>query len=267
MRGKNARLGSEECSMCDYSLHHVSSRPARVADKLVTMELAKSKARGFAAVGELGSKLVIHDNPPEMAVCLLPGTELAFDRKVEYERPFRLTLFGKRIFGRAYMDDKVASFRQVDTSDPYVQHDALEFPDGKILKINQLVPGQTATVLQLPVATSHNDNDHEHLEARSAARRRARLVLHRAAVGSGMTSVLIPSESTVMLLDTLRGAAVKFSMALAQSLRRLTAARSPGLETTLLADVDAGVEDGTPVTKLPQKLAEKTHETKVGSVA
>ena len=40
--------------MCDYSLHHVASRPAKVADKLVTMELAKSNVRGFAAVGELG---------------------------------------------------------------------------------------------------------------------------------------------------------------------------------------------------------------------
>ena len=74
--------------MCDYSLHHVSSRPAKVADKLVTMELAKAHVRGFAAVGELGPKLVIHDSPPEVAVCLLPGTELAFDENVQYDRPF-----------------------------------------------------------------------------------------------------------------------------------------------------------------------------------
>ena len=45
--------------MCDYSLHHVASRRAKVGDKLVTTELAKSSARGFAAVGELGPKLVI----------------------------------------------------------------------------------------------------------------------------------------------------------------------------------------------------------------
>ena len=72
--------------MCDYSLHHVSSRPAQVADKLVTMELARSKARGFAAVGELGTKLVVHDDAPQVAVCLLPGTELAFDAAVEHVR-------------------------------------------------------------------------------------------------------------------------------------------------------------------------------------
>ena len=65
--------------MCDYSLHHVASRPAKVSDKLVTTELARSSTRGFAAVGEHGAKLVIHDGPPKVAVCLLPGTELAFD--------------------------------------------------------------------------------------------------------------------------------------------------------------------------------------------
>ena len=58
--------------MCDYSLHHVASRRAKVGDKLVTTELAKSSTRGFAAVGEHGAKLVIHDGPPKVAVCLLP---------------------------------------------------------------------------------------------------------------------------------------------------------------------------------------------------
>ena len=85
--------------MCDYSLHHVSSRPAKVADKLVTMELAKAHVRGFAAVGELGPKLVIHDSPPEVAVCLLPGTELAFDENVQYERP--ISFLGLKFSGKA----------------------------------------------------------------------------------------------------------------------------------------------------------------------
>src|SRR6185312_17371973 len=42
--------------MCDYSLHGVSSRPAKIADKIVTTELAKSKTRAFAAVGECGAR-------------------------------------------------------------------------------------------------------------------------------------------------------------------------------------------------------------------
>ena len=89
--------------MCDYSLHHVSSRPAKVSDKLVTMELAKSNTRGFVAVGEHGPKLVIHDGPPKVAVCLLPGTELAFDDNVRYDHPFSL-------LGKARVDYKVARF-------------------------------------------------------------------------------------------------------------------------------------------------------------
>ena len=132
--------------MCDYSLHHVSSRPAKVADKLVTTELVKPGIRGFAAVGELGAKLVIHDTPPGVAVCLLPGTELAFDDDVEYDRAFSF-------LGKARVKHKVASFRQIELDDPHVHHDALEFPNGLVLKITQLVAGQTATVLQLPVVT------------------------------------------------------------------------------------------------------------------
>ena len=93
--------------MCDYSLHHVSSRPAKVADKLVTTELVKPGIRGFAAVGELGAKLVIHDTPPGVAVCLLPGTELAFDDDVEYDRAFSF-------LGKARVNHKVASFRQIE---------------------------------------------------------------------------------------------------------------------------------------------------------
>src|SRR5215468_646974 len=132
--------------MCDYSLHHVASRPAKVSDKLVTTELARSSTRGFAAVGERGAKLVIHDSPPKVAVCLLPGTELAFDDDVQYERAFSL-------FGRVRINHKVARFRQVNMTDPHAHHDSLEFPDGQIVKVTRLVAGQTAIVLQLPSST------------------------------------------------------------------------------------------------------------------
>jgi hypothetical protein len=106
--------------MCDYSLHLVVSRPAKVGDKLTTAKFAKSITRGFAAVGE-----------PEVAVCLLPGTEVVFKDDVQYERP--LNLFG---YGR--VNHRVARFRQVDMKDPHVHHDALEFPDGRIVKVLQL---------------------------------------------------------------------------------------------------------------------------------
>ena len=198
--------------MCDYSLHHVSSRPAKVADKLVTMKLAKSNARGFAAVGEHGAKLVIHDSPPEVAVCLLPGTELAFDDDVRYDRAFSF-------FGKARVNHKVASFRQIDVDDAHVQHDAVEFPNGQVLKLTQLVAGQTATVLQLPVATQH----HEHVETRFIARSpNSRFVLDRVSVRPGMASILIPNQGAVMLWQTFRSTTIKLSSELMHAFRRLT---------------------------------------------
>jgi len=48
--------------MCDYSLHLVASRPAKIGDKLVTTKFNNSVTRGFAAVDE-----------STVAVCLLPG--------------------------------------------------------------------------------------------------------------------------------------------------------------------------------------------------
>ena len=121
--------------MCDYSLHLVASRPAKVGDKLVATHFVNSITRSFAAVGQ-----------PDVAVCLLPGTELAFDEDVQYERAFSL-------FGRVRVNHKVARFRQVNMTDPHAHHDALEFPDGQIVKVTRLVAGQTATVLQLPAST------------------------------------------------------------------------------------------------------------------
>jgi hypothetical protein len=121
--------------MCDYSLHLVASRPAKVGDKLVATHFVNSITRGFAAVGQ-----------PDVAICLPPGTELAFDDGVQYERAFSL-------FGNARVNHKVARFRQVNMTDPHAHHDALEFPDGQIVKVTRLVAGQTATVLQLPAST------------------------------------------------------------------------------------------------------------------
>ena len=57
--------------MCDYSLHLLTSRPAKVGDKLVTTKFVNSITRGFATVEE-----------PTVAVCLLPGTEVAFEKDI-----------------------------------------------------------------------------------------------------------------------------------------------------------------------------------------
>ena len=105
--------------MCDYSLHHVASRPAKVGDKLVTTQFNNSITRGFAAVGE-----------PNVAVCLLPGTEVAFEKEIEFERGFAI-LLSLRWEREKAMGDKVARFRQVNADKPNVHHDALEFPNGE----------------------------------------------------------------------------------------------------------------------------------------
>jgi hypothetical protein len=117
--------------MCDYSLEHVASRPAVVADRLIVTNFRHTITRGFAAAGDMNT-----------AVCLRPGTEIAFDQEVRYERV--LTLWRKTT------QSKVARFRQVDMHVPHVHHDALEFADGTVVLLSQLVPGQWATVLQLP---------------------------------------------------------------------------------------------------------------------
>jgi hypothetical protein len=43
-----------------------------------------------------------------------------------------------------------AIFRQVNKTEPMKHHDALEFPDGRIVLLTRLSEGQEATVLQLP---------------------------------------------------------------------------------------------------------------------
>jgi len=112
----------------------------------------KSFTHGFAAVSE-----------PAIAVCLLPGTELAFDEDVQYQRAFSP-------FGRACVDYKVARFRQVNMHDPHVHHDALEFPDGQIVMVTRLVAGQHATVLHLPASTRDHGDAKESEQVSSAGR-------------------------------------------------------------------------------------------------
>ena len=124
--------------MCDYSLHNVASRPAKVGDKLVTTQFANSITRGFSAIGE-----------PNVAVCLLPGTEVAFENDVQVEAGLGIFSSWKR---DKAIGAKVARFRQIDMNKPHVHHDALEFPDGQFVLVTRLIEGQRATVLQLPAS-------------------------------------------------------------------------------------------------------------------
>ena len=122
--------------MCDYSLHNVATRPARVEDKLAVTKFDNSITRGFAAVGE-----------PNVAVCLLPGTELAFEQNVECEPSFGIGILPNKRIGQ-----RLARFRQINMDNAVTHHDALEFPDGQVVLLTRLCEGQRATVLQLPAS-------------------------------------------------------------------------------------------------------------------
>jgi len=119
--------------MCDYSLQSVRSRPAKVGDKLTTRDFG-TRTRGFAAAEDA-----------RVAVCVLPGTELAFSSPVALT-DYRFVV-GWKMESLGHM---TAIFRQVDKNQPMTHHDALEFPDGRIVLLTRLSEGQVATVLQLP---------------------------------------------------------------------------------------------------------------------
>jgi hypothetical protein len=122
--------------MCDYSLSNVASRPARVGDKLVTTTFTNTETRGFAAVDE-----------PEVAVCLLPGTEIAFEADARRDSLFSWLLPNRE---SDHIGARVARFRHINPNAPAQHHDALEFPNGRVVLLTRMRTGQHATVLQLP---------------------------------------------------------------------------------------------------------------------
>ena len=118
--------------MCDYSLHAVATRPAKVAETLVSTKFSTGGTRGFASPDD-----------PKVAVCLRPGTEIAFENDVQT---------GGMMF-RKSIGARLARFRQIDLNKPNQHHDALEFSNGAIVLVTNLTAGQRATVLQLPASS------------------------------------------------------------------------------------------------------------------
>jgi hypothetical protein len=117
--------------MCDYSLHAVATRPAQVGETLITTTFRGTSTRGFASESE-----------PAVAVCMLPGTELAFAETVKYDN---------RWLWKRVINFRVGKFGAIDQGVPDRHHDAIEFPDGTNVLVTQLLEGQRVTVLQLPV--------------------------------------------------------------------------------------------------------------------
>jgi len=106
--------------MCDYSLHNVKSRPAKVGDKLSTRDFGTG-TRGFAASEDVN-----------VAVCVLPGTELSFAGEVT------CLPTGLLAWRRTVINHKTAIFRQINKERVAAHHDPLEFPDGQIVPLTFL---------------------------------------------------------------------------------------------------------------------------------
>jgi hypothetical protein len=123
--------------MCDYSLQNVMSRPAKVGDRLTTRNFGTG-TRGFAA-----------SEDARFAVCILPGTELAFANPVECRPAGLLGWLRKRL------DHRTAIFRQINKERAAAHHDALEFPDGQHALLTSLEEGQEAVALQLPTRANN----------------------------------------------------------------------------------------------------------------
>lgn len=114
--------------MCDYSLTNVKSRPAAVGDRLTVTNFGTG-TRGFSA-----------SEDPGTAVCVLPGTEIAFEDNI--------AVYG----ANNPSNHNLAIFRQLNTDHPHMHHDALELPNGTTFLLTYLEEGQKATVLQMPAA-------------------------------------------------------------------------------------------------------------------
>ena len=95
--------------MCDYSMHAIASRPAKVGETLVSTDFRGTSTRGFASAEET-----------RVAVCLLPGTELVFEQNVTYRG---------RWFGSKKVPFSVAQFCKLNPENPHQHHDALAFND------------------------------------------------------------------------------------------------------------------------------------------
>ncbi|ANW00891.1 hypothetical protein [Bradyrhizobium icense] len=125
--------------MCDYSLHAIASRPAKIGEQLISSNFDSTATRGFARTDD-----------PNVAVCLCPGTELVFDCDVIYDGLFLFKNVGSRL----------ARFRQINLDNANRHHDALEFANGRVVLLTKLAVGQLATVLQLPVGAGVTSSRH-----------------------------------------------------------------------------------------------------------
>lgn len=137
--------------MCDYSLEHRASRPAVVGDKLIVSSFG-SGTQGFSSREDNAATPAVLT-----AVCLLPGTELAFDAPVKVVAHYAPStdgdVYNNTFVGDRTVEHKVARFAKINPKERFRHHDGLEFPDEvgeKPVLLTHLECGQTATVIQMP---------------------------------------------------------------------------------------------------------------------
>jgi len=134
--------------MCDYSLEARESRPAQIGDRIRSTAFPATTTRGFCPADE-----------PSVAVCLLPGTELAFEEPVAWQGMWPTVVYGFR-----QSQSRTAVFRKVNEDNCSTHHDALELDDGSVVLVTHLRENQMAKVLQLPA-----DDTERLLQPQSAA--------------------------------------------------------------------------------------------------
>jgi hypothetical protein len=102
--------------------------------------------------GTIGFKSVDDPIGDATAVCILPGTELAFDKPIK----LRWSYYEGKGIERQFT---TAIFRQRDKDKPNAHHDVLEMPDGQQILLTHLEEGQNATVLQQTLVHSRRGNN------------------------------------------------------------------------------------------------------------
>jgi hypothetical protein len=94
-------------------LRLITARPVELTETIVTTEFFGTRTCGFASPFN-----------PTTAICLGPGTEIAFDENAYIQ--------GKQF--RWPVKDRLARFRQIDFGKRTQHHDALEFANGRIVR-------------------------------------------------------------------------------------------------------------------------------------
>lgn len=138
--------------MCDYSIKVEKTRKAKVGDKLRVTNFGTG-TKGFSPADDTS-----------VAVCVLPGTELAFEKPPGIGPIVIASGLGPATLPRE------AIFKQINKDDNLRHHDALEFiVEGASEPVQHLLTffqeGLCATVLQLPAKPTNKAEREEQRRA------------------------------------------------------------------------------------------------------